>query len=109
MGFLHWVFGKHPVPPARPPDPGKVVEAAVLPLWVTPMIIGALEQDGIRATFAEVTPMHLKAMINPTQSAIVYVMEPDKARAKRTIDELMGADDEADDEAGDEAGEALDQ
>jgi len=101
MGFFQWVFGKHPVPPAMPPDPDKVVEATVLPLWVTPMIIGALEQHGIRATFAEITPMHLKAFINPTQSAIIYVLEPDKVRALQIIDELMTADEEA--------GEALDQ
>jgi len=97
MGFLHWVFGKHPVRPATPPDPNKVVEAAVLPLWVTPMIVDALEQQGIRATFAEITPMHLRAMINPTQSAIIYVMEPDRTRAKSMIGELMGAGDEVDD------------
>ena len=104
VGFLHWVFGKHPIPPPAPPDPNKVAEVAILPLWETPMIITALDEMGIRATFAEITPMHAKAIQHPTQSAIVYVIETDLARAKEAIAELTapGEYDDSDDSVDDD-------
>ena len=57
------------------------------------MIITALDEIGIRATFAEITPMHIKATNHPTQSAIVYVIETDLVRARSAIDEFTAPSD----------------
>lgn len=90
MGWLRKLYRLDKVRAEMPPDPDKVIDVAVLALWQTPMVITALAEQGIHATFAEESlPKH--GMIGiPT--AHIYVMEPDRARAQRLIRELTVRD-----------------
>jgi len=91
MGFLHWVFGKHPVKPAMPPDPNKVAVAGRVPLSLGPMVIALLDERGIRASYAEMSLPDRGSVRLPTTwpQAIIYVMEPNQSAASRFIDEFL--------------------
>ena len=86
MNWLQHVFGMDSPQPVETPDPDSVVHVATLPLWQTPMIITGLEQQGIRASFAEMSsPKNTGAGI-PT--ARVYVVQRDRAAAEAIIADL---------------------
>ena len=100
MGFLRWVFGKHPVKPVMPPDPKKVAVAGRVAQWQAPMVVALLAERGIRATSAEVSlpDRHAFQPLMAGPSAIIYVMEPDHAKASRFITEFLSAEPATDNE-----------
>ena len=104
MGFFNWVFGKHPVKPARPPHPDKVAEAGRVAAWQGPMVITLLADRGIRASWAESSLAHgARQPLMSWPQAVIYVMEPDQKRASDFIASFLAAEDtEPSDEDGDE-------
>ena len=52
MGWLRKLYRLDKVRAEMPPDPDKVIDVSVLALWQTPMVITALAEQGIHATFA---------------------------------------------------------
>jgi hypothetical protein len=92
MGFLRWVFGKHPVKAKPPPDPNKVVEAGRVPTWNAPIVIALLAERGIRATSAEVSLPHGSRLPLPQgPHAVIYVLEPDEVQAGAFIASYLSA------------------
>ena len=57
MGFLHWIFGKHP---PRPPDPHRTCEAAWLPMWQAQLVLHELWEADIPAVMSEDFTSHMR-------------------------------------------------
>ena len=85
MNWLQRLFGLDRPGPAEV-DPGNVVHVATLPLWQAPLIVMGLEEQGIRATFAEMTSP--KTAISGRITARVFVVERDRILAEEIIAEL---------------------
>ena len=86
MNWLQRFFGMDAPDDSRRVDPLAVVHVATLPLWQTPLIVKGLEQEGIEATFAEMSSPKFTMVGIPT--AHVYVVERDRVAAETLIAEL---------------------
>ncbi|MCU1400460.1 MAG: hypothetical protein JWN62_3569 [Acidimicrobiales bacterium] len=86
MGWVRRLYGMDkPVPPEVVPE-DRVVHVATLPLWQAPLIVIGLEQQGINATFAEVSSP--RAALSGRINARVFVVERDRIAAEEVIADL---------------------
>lgn len=86
MGFLKWAFGRHEV---RPPDAGRSIEAAWLPLWQAQLVLHELWEREIPAVQAEDFTSHLRFGAREPMARL-FVMEPRLAEAIEVITSVIG-------------------
>jgi hypothetical protein len=74
------------------PDADQVIELTTLPLWQTPMMVAALADIDIRATFVETAmPIHSKLYFGQPVARI-FVRQRDRARAQALVTHLTTPD-----------------
>jgi hypothetical protein len=86
MGLWSWIVGS---PPPRPPDPGRTVEAAWLPMWQAQLVLHELWEREIPAVMSEDFTSHLRFGAREPMARI-FVTEPRLAAAREVIEEITG-------------------
>ncbi len=86
MGLWSWMVGSRP---PRPPDPGRTVEAAWLPMWQAQLILHELWEREIPAVMSEDFTSHLRFGAREPMARI-FVTEPRLAAARAVIEEVTG-------------------
>jgi hypothetical protein len=69
-------------------DPDQVVWVATVALWQAPLVVHALDEADIRATFAESASR--RAVIGGMPAARLYVLQAHRAAAERIILDVTG-------------------
>lgn len=83
---VDWLLGRDA---PKPPDPGRTVEAAWIPLWQSQMITDELNAQGVPAVVTDdysINPM----MTAREPMARIFVTEDRRAEAEEIITELLG-------------------
>jgi hypothetical protein len=86
MGLGRWLRAWWDNPLLRQTDPDRIVQAARVPLWVTPLVMTRLEEAGIRATAVEESRYPGGPL--PVPTAFIHTSAAQKDAAVRIIDEV---------------------